>query len=551
MSSQQETAGITLEVPRVADCSLKVTLGPGDRLYVVGANGSGKSALIQFLITTHQGKKIRRISAHRQTWMESGSIDFTPLRRRQFDQQLRNRETNSQARWRDFYGQDRQSAVLFDLVAKENARARSIAQHIDAQESERATEVASASEPPFKQLNELLRLGTLAVSLENTNDEEIIARHRISGANFSITQMSDGERNAVIIAATVLTVEKGTTILIDEPERHLHRSIIEPFLSALFQRRPDCIFVVSTHEISLPVAHPETRSLIVRSCAWKGDMAHAWDVDLLDKNTELPEDLKRAVLGSRKRILFVEGDDSSSLDLPLYRVLYPDISILPKGSCGEVMRAVKGLRGLGNFHEIEAFGLIDRDDRPDDEVRRLANEYVYALDVPSAEALYYCSDSIAAVALHQAGSLLKNADELRKTAIKKALDTLKEEGIAERMAARRCERQVRNLLMSELPNSDSIRENPMEPICASIPSPFPDELRRFKTLLADNKLDDLVARYPLRKSRVFDVIAKSLHLSGRDNYERTLLSRLQVNLELAQSLRQRIQSLSEALVIQA
>ena len=133
--------------------------------------------------------------------------------------------------------------------------------------------------------------------------------------------MSDGERNAAIIAATVLTVEAGTTLLIDEPERHFHRSIIEPFLSALFERRRDCTFVVSTHEIGLPVGNPEARVIMVRSCEWNGDRPKAWDVEVLEANTDLPEELKRAILGARRRILFVEGK-SSSLDLPLYNALF-------------------------------------------------------------------------------------------------------------------------------------------------------------------------------------------------------------------------------------
>ena len=36
----------------------------------------------------------------------------------------------------------------------------------------------------------------------------------------------------VILAANVLTVDAGTVLLIDEPERHLHRSIIEPYPGA-------------------------------------------------------------------------------------------------------------------------------------------------------------------------------------------------------------------------------------------------------------------------------------------------------------------------------
>ena len=205
------------------------------------------------------------------------------------------------------------------MVAKENTRARSIIKHHATRNPAQAQAEFDKSPSPFDQLNELLALGTLAVTIKNSNDEEILAQHRDASVPFSIAQMSDGERNAAIIAATVLTVDPGTVLLIDEPERHLHRSIIEPFLSALFDRRRDCAFVVSTHEVALPVANPEARVLMVRSCQWSGDdKAKAWDVEVLEANADLPEDLKRAILGSRKRILFVEGEPQS-LDLPLYQ----------------------------------------------------------------------------------------------------------------------------------------------------------------------------------------------------------------------------------------
>ena len=89
---------------------------------------------------------------------------------------------------------ERQSAVLFDLVAKDNSRYRTIGQHIDSDNPVEATVFASKSESLFKQLNDLLRLGTLTVSLSNSNDEEILAQHRINTHSFSIAQMSDGER---------------------------------------------------------------------------------------------------------------------------------------------------------------------------------------------------------------------------------------------------------------------------------------------------------------------------------------------------------------------
>ena len=176
----------------------------------------------------------------------SRDIKRMPLSQNQFD-----RNMQYQADLSHDYVKTRESAVLpFDLVAKENARARLISDHVGSGNIKKAKQIAAESPSLFEQLNELLRTGTLAVTLENSNDEEVLARHRDSSEPFDISRMSDGERNAVIIAATVLTVVPGTLLVIDEPERHLHRSIIEPFLSAVFERRTDCAFVVSTHEIA-------------------------------------------------------------------------------------------------------------------------------------------------------------------------------------------------------------------------------------------------------------------------------------------------------------
>ena len=435
--------------------------------------------------------------------------------------------------------------ALFDLVTKENTRARRIARHVDSGHTEEAKIISDESPSPFDELNELLGIGALAITLENANDEEILARHRNGNALFSIAQMSDGERNAAIIAATVLTVDPGTVLLIDEPERHLHRSIIEPFLSALFERRKDCVFVVSTHEIALPVANPEARVLIVRSCEWSGDMGIAWDVELLESNVEIPEDLKRAILGSRKRILFVEGD-SNSLDLPLYHALFPDISVVPKGSCIDVQKAVSGLRGSQGLHHVEAFGLIDRDDRDEENVRQLAESGVFALDVYSVESLYYCSDAIAAVARRQAESLRRNADDMIQSATEKALDVLNEDGLAERMAARRCERLVRDAILQRIPDWECIKAKPKFDV--SVDSPYQDELGRFKELANEKRLDDLVARYPLRESRAFNAIAETLELNGRKTYEQMLVSRIWDDEDLAQRLKQRIGPLSKVLI---
>ena len=527
---------------------LTISVDVGQQLYVVGANGAGKSALLQHWITSIGGPPVRRIAAHRQTWFQSGNLDFTARSRRDFESNVRSWDREINARWMEHNPAQRQSAVLFDLVAKDNTRYRTIGQYIDNDNQDEATRFASKSESLFKQLNDLLGLGTLTVSLENSNDEEILAQHKNNGLRFSIAQMSDGERAAAIMAANVLTVEAGTILLIDEPERHLHRSIIEPFLSALFAKRADCAFVISTHEIALPIANPTANVVILRSCEWNGNQPQAWDAEVLESGAALPEDLRRDILGARRRILFVEGT-ANSLDLPLYTVLFPELSVIPKGSCNEVVRAVKGLRSSEEQHHVQAFGLIDRDDRQPDETEKLATDGIFALDVCSVESLYYCSDAIEAVAHRQAVSLGDESGAMVTAAKRYALEAIGSDiDLAPRMAAKRSERRVRSQIENLAPDWRTIMQSEERlEIPSTIESSYPGELARFNELVNTEDLDGLVSRYSLRESRVFDRVAQAVRCVDRDDYERMLVARVREDNDLARRLKDRIKPLAELL----
>ena len=535
-----------LVIPTTSAEPLAIPIQMGEQLYVVGANGTGKSALFQRWVSADPSAAIKRIPAHRQAWFESGELNFTARSRRQYTENSMRLERRSDARWMDRSPAEKQAAVLFDLVAKDNNRYRTIGQHVDENKLGEATAFASESASLFKQLNELLGLGALAVSLRNSKDEELLAQHRNSDISFSIAKMSDGERAAAMMAATVLTIEPGTVLLIDEPERHLHRSIIEPFLSALFGHRQDCSFIISTHEIALPIANPTANVVMLRSCNWQGDEAIEWDAEVLESGVNLPEALKRDILGARRRILFVEGTPNS-LDLPLYGALFPDLSVIPKGSCDEVVRAVKGLRSSYEHHHVEAFGLIDRDDRTGDEVSDLAQDKVFARDVYSVESLYYCSDAIEAVARRQADSLGRDADEMISTTTQRALKVISDaRGLPERMAARRSERLVVNRLTAHLPDWKEIMATGEQlTVNKTIENPFQGELDIFNDLNEKGDLDGLVMRYPLRQSDAFDSTAQALECGTKERYERMVVARVRDDERLARKLKERISPLSE------
>ena len=399
------------------------------------------------------------------------------------------------------------------------------------------------SESPFDQLNNLLSLGTLKIILKLSEHEEILAKHEDVSLPYNIAQMSDGERNAAIIGAYMLTVDPGTVLLIDEPEQHLHPSIVVPFLSTLFTQRDDCIFIVSTHELALPVAIPSASVLMVRSCEWCGEEANAWDIDLLKPDDDLPEDLRIAVLGSRSKVLFVEGTEASR-DLPIYNALFPDISVVAKGDSTDVIRAVEGVRGSQDLHRVEAFGLIDNDGRTPEDICSLSERGVFALDVYSVESLYYNTDSLDAVACWQAQTFDKDKEKLKDRALDAAVKVLGKNGLAERMAARRCEIRVKDLIASKAPNWETIRDCGQSTFQFCVKSPFQEELKTFRELLETEEVDQLVARYPLRESGLFNEIARALEFSKAELYEQALIVQVKSDEHLADKLRCRIGPLS-------
>jgi ABC-type cobalamin/Fe3+-siderophores transport system ATPase subunit len=52
-----------------------LALSTGETLFVVGANGTGKSSLLQRFASLNN-HSARRISASRQTWFQSSAIEF-------------------------------------------------------------------------------------------------------------------------------------------------------------------------------------------------------------------------------------------------------------------------------------------------------------------------------------------------------------------------------------------------------------------------------------------------------------------------------------------
>ena len=190
--------------------------------------------------------------------------------------------------------------------------------------------------------------------------------------------------------------------------------------------------------------------------------------------------------------------------------------------------------------------MIDGDNRDEDIVERLQKNGIHALDEYSVESLYYCSDAMNAVGNWQAEALDECSAEMLETAKNRALAALRKNGVAERMAARRCERIVRAEYRSKLPDWKSIITKSDHQISVNSENIYNDELRRFRKLLDAEDIESIVARYPVRGSDVIEGIVGAFNLK-RENYEKTLLARVRSDSETAEKIRSRVGPLAQIL----
>lgn len=221
-------------------------------------------------------------------------------------------------------------------------------------------------------------------------------------AKYNASEMSDGERVLFYLAGEVICSPQNSIIIIDEPEMHIHSSLIKPFFDLIEVERPDCSFIYLTHNIDFAFTRQNAKKIWAKSYE-----NNVWDYELLDENSPIPEQLYLDVLGSRKPIVFLEGDNSS-IDYELYEQVYDDKTLKPVGSCDKVVQVVKAFRDQEGFHHIKSFGIIDRDRRHQTDIIALNKNGIWVLDVAEAENLLLIEPIVKEVANHMG----KNVDDV-------------------------------------------------------------------------------------------------------------------------------------------
>ncbi|MDI9312976.1 MAG: AAA family ATPase [Limnohabitans sp.] len=203
-----------------------------------------------------------------------------------------------------------------------------------------------------------------------------------NSAEYAISELSDGEKTIFYLLGQCLLTPENSLIIVDEPDIHVHKSILSNLFSEIEVIKKNCSFIYITHDIDFATSRNGKKYVLL-------DYVHEnkWDIEEIDKNDTIPEDVLTAISGTRKPILFVEGKKDTSLD-NIYNRIYDDLTVIQVKSCSEVKSYTKALNKNKRFHKVKCFGLIDRDGLETNVINSLKEDGIFVLPLAIIENLF-------------------------------------------------------------------------------------------------------------------------------------------------------------------
>jgi ABC-type lipoprotein export system ATPase subunit len=430
-------------VPRPDGQPFALGVQTGGSIVIAGANGSGKTRLGAFL-DQQESLPGHRIAAHKSltindnvtlfAYEKAASLLFYGAEQGQHGHKIGNRWAGRPAvhLLNDF------DALLQSLFAERN---RIASEHLEQRTREPNIPVPSTKLQRLKTVwdgllpHRKLQIGEASVRV-------LLPDGANSEGGYAASEMSDGERAMFYFLGQCLMAREGSIVVVDEPEGHVHKAVLGPLWDAIEKARPDCGFLYITHDLDFAVSRPAAAKYYIRSYTHN---PQTWDIADVPKGTGLPEHVVAEIVGSRKPVLFVEGE-RGSLDVTIYRHQYEGFTIVPIGGCDAVIHSVATYKNSGELHWLEAKGLIDADHRSGGSEASLRAKQVYVLPVAEVENLLLLPDVFMALAeaweLNPAERLTILTEKVLKIA------TTQTEDVCVRYTARQLDERLKRVAMA-------------------------------------------------------------------------------------------------------
>lgn len=227
------------------------------------------------------------------------------------------------------------------------------------------------------------------------------------GKEYDFNKLSDGEKTIFYFIGHILLAQDNSYIIIDEPENHLNLSICIKLWDTLEKIRTDCKFVYITHNLDFAISRNE------KTLLWNKNFypPFNWDFQIIKKESEIPDRLLIEVMGSRKPVLFCEGDDRNSLDFKIYNaVLGEKYNIIPVGGHEMVKNYTIAFNKNQQISRVIAYGIIDGDSWSETEIIKYEENNILVLPFNEIENII-CSEVFLKKIIEICG---RNPDDLEK-----------------------------------------------------------------------------------------------------------------------------------------
>ena len=383
----------SFSIPTPTPEVLTVMIATGTSAIFVGANGGGKTRLAVQLESELQASA-HRISAHRSLSLNpaisktSAAEALSGLRTGSTKYNIGLRDHN---RWRKKAAThllDDYDFLVRALFADQSNTT------LLAYDTYKPGSELTAGEFKFTKFDQLIEIWRHLLphrDLKVTGDD-IKVQPTGGGTVYPASEMSDGERAIFYLIGQALVAAENQLLIIDEPELHVHRSIMSKLWDELEAARPDCAFVYITHDLEFAAAR-NAQKFVIREYT----PVPAWNIETVPEDSGFPEELTTLILGSRQPILFVEGTETS-LDLSIYRACYPDWTVVPRGSCNKVIDSVVSMRNNESLTRVTCSGIVDGDDYTQAEKDKLSDLGIQVLPVSEVENLLLLPSVTATIA---------------------------------------------------------------------------------------------------------------------------------------------------------
>lgn len=431
---------------------ISICVEAGSSVVIVGANGGGKTRLAVHIEDVLK-LSAHRISAHRALNLNptvakiSESAALTGLR-------FGYPAAEESSRIAHKLGQRWQSNMAvsllndFDFLIQAlfaDQANKSLATH----RKVRSGDLSPAEATKFEHLHDIWKRLLPHRQLHFSGDD-IQVSAPTSDKKYKASDMSDGERAIFYLIGQTLAAAENSLLIFDEPELHIHRSIMAKLWDELEAARQDCAFVFITHDLEFAASRVAQKFVISNY-----DPAPCWTIGPVPENTGFDEKLATLILGSRRPVLFVEGDHNS-LDSAIYRCCFPDWPVIPKSSCEDVIHSVVTMRRNKELTRVTCSGIVDADHHDADDIDYLRERGIAVLAVSEIENIILLPAVSRAIAQSEG---YEGVDlEARLTALKTAIfATLNSEEAIETVVARYCRRRIdRTLKKIDLSEASSV-----------------------------------------------------------------------------------------------